>query len=474
MSPPTSARGGCGLPVLAALAAFLVGLMIAALPVGLDGEQARLCRATLPAVEPEGRLTVTRVEADPLAPYGIRIVYTVRDGLRERGGLLRCAFAGGRFDRDRLTILGIETLAGELSEARLFMLDRFWLQDPDALRAGERRLDGLLGLAPIIPVDLPRQAGYAVQQIASGLPAGAYYALIASAFALVYGLTGRINLAFGQMAIVGSYVTAGMIASFGSGLAGGPGAGVATAVFLALLASVLHGGLIGALVGRHVLLPLAPASPRSFLIAGIGLALALLELVRLAAGSRDRWIQPILNDPVQLFGGPFPVTLTLMQIAEVAIAAAVLATILMSLRTTAYGRAWRAISDDPRMAGLLGIDSGRIQVATFALGSAAAGLAGGLVALHYGQASYGAGLMITLKALMAAVLGGIGSVGGAAAGGLLIGLAETAWAAYLPIEWRDGAVLAALVLLLIFKPSGLFGRARPAADSGDRRWLTDR
>lgn len=461
---------GCGPVVLAAIVTFLIGLAVAGMPVGLDGEQARLCRAALPAVELDGRITVQSVETDPDAPNGIRIGYRVRDGRYERGGVLVCAFAGGRFDRNRLELAGVETLRGRLPPARLYMLERFWLKDPGALREGERRLDGLVGLAPLVPVDLPRPVGYLVQQVASGLPIGAFYGLMASAFALLYGLTGRINLAFGQMAVVGSYVAAGMIASFGTGLAAGPGPGVATAAALALLAAILHGGLLGGVVGRSVLQPLATAPERAFLIATIGLSFALLEALRLVAGPRDRWIQPIANDPVQLFGGPFPVVLTLMNLVEVALSLAALAALLFALGRTGYGRAWRALADDPKMAGLLGVDARRIELATFAVSAALAGLAGGMLALHYGQASYGAGLAITLKALLAAVLGGIGSIGGAAAGGLLIGLVETAWAAYLPIEWRDGAVLAALVLLLVFRPGGLLGRDRPTPVSADRRW----
>jgi len=148
----------------------------------------------------------------------------------------------------------------------------------------------------------------------------------------------------------------------------------------------------------------------------------------------------------------------------------VLGVVLWAMARTAFGRAWRAIADDPLMARLVGIDAGRVAVLTFSLSAALAGLAGGMVALHYGHASYGAGTIVGLKALAAALLGGIGSLPGAAAGGVLIGLAEVFWSATMPVEWRDVVILAALVAFLVLRPEGLFGVGRPAADAGDARW----
>nr|WP_280514511.1 branched-chain amino acid ABC transporter permease [Chthonobacter albigriseus] len=302
------------------------------------------------------------------------------------------------------------------------------------------------------------------------MPVSAVYAFLAVAYALVYGLVNRINLAFGELAVMGAYATVAVITGFSAGLAGTAGAGAAFAVLAALAGAGLHAGLLGGIVGKVVFRRLSNAGHRAFLIATIGLAIALGEAVRLAAGSRDRWIQPLFGDPLLLLDGGFRVTLTVMRLAETLGAAALLTLVLVAMHRSRFGLAWRATADDPQMARFLGLDTDRIATATFVLSAALAGLAGAMTALHYGQASYGAGTMIGLKALVAALLGGIGSLPGAALGGLAIGLGETLWSAYLPIENRDIAILTALVLVLMFRPHGLLGIDRQLGDAADRRW----
>lgn len=436
----------------------------------IDHGQARLCRSVVPAIEQDGRIAVIGLATDPDLAHGISVDYRV---IPERGparrGLVRCAFGGGRLDGDRLTLLGVEVNGDPLPEGRLFALERFWLADADAVGEGEKRLVGVTD-EPLTGITLPPRTAYWTQQVVNALPLAAFYSFLAVAYALIYGLVNRINLAFGEIAVVGAYAAVAAVLSFGAGLAAGPAGGVALAVVLSLTAALLHGALVGASIGELVFRPLARAGHRSFLIATIGLSIALMEAMRLLAGSRDRWIQPVLNEPLVLFGGPFEVTITTMQAVEIAGAAAVLALLLRTMTGTAFGRAWRAIADDPLMARFLGVDAGRIAVLTFALSSALAALAGGFSALHYGQATYGSGTLVGLKALVAALLGGIGSLPGAALGGLAIGLFETLWSAAMPVEWRDAVILAALVVILVFRPEGLFGVARPTADTGDGRW----
>jgi branched-chain amino acid transport system permease protein len=456
----------------ACLALLFAGAALTACS-GLDGEQAKLCRAAVPAVEPTGTIHVDAVATDPAMPHGVRVDYTVTEPFSPpRRGFARCAFGGGRLDTDRLKLLGVETAAGDMPPVRLLFLERFWLSEPDAIAEGEERLTGLTGNQPLIETPLPGRSGYWLQQVLNGLPISAFYAFLAVGYALVYGLVNRINLAFGEIAMVGAYAAVATVISFGGLLTGGAGVAVAIAVAVALSTAFLHGSILGATLGEAVFQPLSRASHRSFLIATIGLSIALMEGLRLIAGSRDRWIQPILNDPVVIAGGAFEVTMTTMQMVEVAGAATLLAWLLVRMRRSPFGRAWRAVSDDPLMARLIGIDTGRVATVTFALSTGLAGLAGAMSALHYGQASYGAGTMVGLKALVAALIGGIGSLPGAAVGGLVIGLGETLWSAAMPVEWRDTAVLAALAVLLIFRPEGLFGIGRPAADSGDARWAS--
>lgn len=450
-----------GLVVGALAGILLAGLLDAA---RLDGEQARLCRALLPALAPDGKLFVTAIEADAAANHGVRIDF-LADGL-ERS--VRCAFAGGALDEDRLRLVAVEADGRVLGEAQVFFLNRFWLGDPEALAEGEARLAGLGGGVPLVPFRIGTDAGYAAQQILNLLPVSSVYAFLAVAYALVYGLVNRINLAFGELAVAGSFVAVSVLGG-AVGLLGPMGIRTTGWVIVAAaIAGLLHGGLAGRLVGGLVHAKLEAAGPRAFLIATIGLSIALSEALRLLVGSRDHWIQPLFNTPILIADGGFRVTVTTMQILETAVAGLVLYAVLTGMRRSRFGLAWRAVSDDPLMARFVGLDPRAIATATFALSGALAGLAGAIMTLHLGHASTGTGLIIGLKALAAAVLGGIGSLPGAAAGGLLLGAAETLWSAYLPTGNRDIAVLVLLSAAIVLKPNGLFGGNEQPRDPARR------
>lgn len=454
---------------LGTLAGVLLAGLVATLfqGAGHDGEQGRLCRSLIPALEPAGALIVVAIEADPLAPNAVRIDYRVDD----RPSRLRCAFGGGFLDTRRLDLRAVEVNGVQLGEARLFVLERFWLGDPQAVAEGEARLSGVGAGTPLLPGRVSAAAGYALQQGLNALPVAAVYAFLAVAYALVYGLVNRINLAFGELAVLGAYGTVAVISAFaaGSGLSSAAAGGLA--VLIGVAVAIGQAGLAGGVIGSVVFRRLSQVGHRAFLIATIGLAIAIGEAIRLASGSRDRWIQPLLADPILILDGEFQVTLTVMRFIEVTAAVLVLSAVLVAMHRSRFGLSWRAAADDPLMARLLGLDTGRIATITFVLSAALAGFAGAMTALHYGQASYGAGALIGLKALVAALLGGIGSLPGAAIGGLVIGLAETLWSAYLPIEQRDIAILTVLILVLVFRPEGLLGLSRPASDTADRRWI---
>lgn len=456
MTPGAGARAA-GPALLAAL--LLSGCVQA------DRGQSDLCIAALPALEPDGHITVAA--AGPVAgdPRTVSVAYGVEQGGRRRTSRLDCRFAGDRLDDDRLDLAAVAIDGRPLSGASLVFLKRFWLGDPVGQRAEARRLD-TPPRPPLIAAKVGPDAGYLLQQLVTAAPLGAIYGLIALAYAFVYGLIGRINLAFGEIAVVGAVATVNLLLAVPAAAIGGVAAAVAVSLVVAAVAS----GALGRAIDRLVFRPLSTAGSRSFLIATIGLSLAIAEALRLMSRARDSWIQPILNDPVPLIGGGFPVTATPIQGLETAAGLATLAAVTLLMTRTGFGRRWRAVADDPLMARFLGIDPLRVAAATLVLSGALAGIAGGLTALHYGHASPSAGLMIGLKALVAALLGGIGSLSGAALGGLAIGLAETLWSAYLPIANRDIAVLLLLVFVLVLRPDGLFGRARPDRDASDARW----
>jgi branched-chain amino acid transport system permease protein len=201
------------------------------------------------------------------------------------------------------------------------------------------------------------------------------------------------------------------------------------------------------------------------LIAAIGASVFLKELVRLLQGSRDRWLAPVLTDRFVLAGaGIFPVTISLAQALIVAVTLLASGGLWWLLSRTDFGRSHRACSDDMRMAALLGVDTDRTVGATFALGAACAGTAGFIMALHYGGVNAYMGALLGFKALTAAIVGGIGSVPGAFLGGLLIAALETGWAAWLPLEGKDVAVFAALIMVLVIRPTGLLGIERTRGD----------
>jgi branched-subunit amino acid ABC-type transport system permease component len=198
------------------------------------------------------------------------------------------------------------------------------------------------------------------------------------------------------------------------------------------------------------------------LIGSIALAIVLQEYLRLTQGAKLIWVPPVFNTPYALArSGDFVVTFTPMAMAAAGVCGLAALALLVLLRSTRFGRAWRACADDAGAAALFGVDHRLLLLKTFALASALAGLAGYVVTVYYGAFGYAGGIVLGLKSLLAAVAGGIGRVGGAFLGGVLIGAIEQVWSALFPIEFRDLAVFILLVVLLVLRPSGLFGWREP-------------
>jgi branched-chain amino acid transport system permease protein len=314
-----------------------------------------------------------------------------------------------------------------------------------------------VGGAPAVP-DLPLSIAYVVQQFINAIGLSAVYALLATAYSLIYGITGRINLAFGEIAMLGAYGAIGAIAVLVALGLDDPLAGIAVAFALAAAFSALW----SAVVGRYVIAPLHARHRlgQPILVATAGLAIAIQELLHVTQGVRDRWAPPVFKAPIALArAGAFVVTVTPLQIAVVTSTLATAAAMLWLFTRTRFGLSWRAYADDPQTAALLGVDGTRLLSATFVLAGLSAGLAGAVVGVYYGNVGTGLGTMLGLKALIAALLGGIGSVPGAFLGGLLVGLIETAWSAYFDMTLRDLVIYTFLVVLFLLRPGGLFGLA---------------
>jgi branched-chain amino acid transport system permease protein len=432
----------------------LIAPLLAGCSERIDDEQLRLCRDVIPAINPDGtEIRELRYGPSALAEPGVRIDYVARaPGEASSVRHLSCGFAGRTFSADRLDLVAVETESGPLGDARLYYLKRFWLAS--AAGAGESG-----GGEPAVPV-LPPSLAYVAQQFINAVALSAVYALLATAYSLIYGITGRINLAFGEIAMLGSFgAIAGIAVLVALGL-DDPLAGVA----VALVVAAAFSGLWSAAIGRHVIAPLHARHRlgQPILVATVGLALAIQEFLHLSQGVRDRWVPSLFKGPIALArAGAFVVTVTPLQIAVVITTLAVAAAMLWLFTRTRFGLSWRAYADDPHTAALLGVDGNRLLSTTFMLAGLSAGLAGAVVGIYYGNVGTGMGTMLGLKALIAALIGGIGSVPGAFLGGLVVGLIETAWSAYFDMTLRDVVVYALLVVLFLLFPGGLFGLANP-------------
>jgi branched-chain amino acid transport system permease protein len=194
------------------------------------------------------------------------------------------------------------------------------------------------------------------------------------------------------------------------------------------------------------------------LVATVGLSLALMEYLRIAQGTATVWFPPVWSESWPLLRSTdFVVSITPVSLLTTAIGLGAGGAVLRLMRRSGFGRAWRAYADDPRAAALFGVDGRRLLIRTLALSGGLAGLSGALVVLQYGGLGFAGGFGLGLKALVAAVVGGVGSVTGAFLGGLAIGLFETVWSMLMPIDARDIALYSVLIAVLVFRPGGFFG-----------------
>jgi branched-chain amino acid transport system permease protein len=433
-----------------AAAAGVAALALAGCSPTLETDQARLCRMTLPALaEADARLTIVS-QHESADGRGVDVDYLARDpGGVEAAHVAECRFREPGRPLHSSDLIGVRIDGSPLNEIQRYFLVRFWLATPEARAADPAPLGDISSL-PVVP---PRIA-YVLQQAINGLPLTAVYGLLAAAYSLVYGLVGRINLAFGELAAAGGYAAA-LAASLVAG--GGP----AILLSISLIAAAFVAATWGMAASRWVFQPLHLATGQIALVATIGLALFLQELLRLTQGSRLQWVSPIFNAPFGVArSGDFVVTTAPVALlaAGLALAAGAFLVLLMSL--TRFGRNWRAYADDPLGAQMLGVDPARIFAQTFALASGFAGLAGYVMTMFYGAVGYTYATTLGLKALVAAILGGIGSIPGAFLGGLLIGGFEALWSAAFPIDYRDVAIFSLLAIVLTLRPGGIL--ATPA------------
>ena len=296
---------------------------------------------------------------------------------------------------------------------------------------------------------------YFLQQLINGVTLGAIYGLIAIGYTMVYGIIGMINFAHGEIYMIGAFIA---LISF---LIIGPtgGAMIILALLVVLLVTMLLTAVYGWALERIAYRPLHGSRRLAALISAIGMSIFLQNFVQLSQGARVKAMQPLISGGVTVMeSGNFSVTMSYMQMLIILLTLVLMGAFWLLIARTALGRAQRACEQDRLMASLLGVDVNRTVSLTFVMGAGLAAVAGTMVLLYYGVIDFFIGFLAGIKAFTAAVLGGIGSIPGAMLGGLLIGLIEAFWSGYFTIEYKDVAAFSILVLVLIFRPTGLLGR----------------
>ena len=295
-----------------------------------------------------------------------------------------------------------------------------------------------------------------LQFLINGVTLGSIYGLIAIGYTMVYGIIGMINFAHGDVYMIGAFHA--VIAYLVLGVLGVTW--VPLALVLVLIIAVVLTSAYGWGVERFAYRPLRGSFRLAPLITAIGMSIFLQNYVQLLQGARNKPVPPVIQGSFDLTdaASAFTVKLGYMQILIVLTTVALMAIFTYVITQTPLGRAQRACEQDQKMASLLGVDVNRTIGLTFVIGAALAAVAGFMVTLYYGVVDFYIGFLAGIKAFTAAVLGGIGSLPGAMLGGILIGLIEAFWSGYFSVEYKDVAAFSILVLVLIFRPTGLLGR----------------
>jgi branched-chain amino acid transport system permease protein len=296
---------------------------------------------------------------------------------------------------------------------------------------------------------------YFLQQLINGLTLGAIYGLIAIGYTMVYGIIGMINFAHGEIYMIGAFIS--LITFLVLGLLGV--SWLPLALLIVLICAMVFTAVYGLALERLAYRPLRDSPRLAALISAIGMSIFLQNYVQVLQGARVKPLPPLIPGGVTLMrSNDFVVQLSYLQIVIVVLTIVLMAGFSLLIARTRLGRAQRACAQDMKMAALVGIDVDRTISTTFVIGAALAAVAGMMVTLYYGVIDFYIGFLAGIKAFTAAVLGGIGSLPGAMLGGVLIGLIEVFWSAYFTIEYKDVAAFSILVMVLIFRPTGLLGR----------------
>jgi branched-chain amino acid transport system permease protein len=303
-----------------------------------------------------------------------------------------------------------------------------------------------------------------VQLLVNGVTLGSVYALVALGFSLVYGILKLLNLAHGDVVMVGAFIGWGILGLLGG--AEGPTVAIWILISLMVLGAMIGCGFLGVAIERFAYRPLRRAPRIAPLISALGVSFFLQNTVLLLWGADFRSYDTDFMVDVDVGIDWGPLTVWLIRIVVIAAAFAMMLALWLLVTRTRLGKAMRATAFDREAAEMMGIDVDRVIVTTFFIGSALAGAAGVLIGLVFFQINHFMGFNYGLKGFTAAVVGGIGSIPGAMFGGLLIGIVESLSVGYiedftggrLTSAFRDLVVFSILVVFMLIRPQGLFGK----------------
>jgi branched-chain amino acid transport system permease protein len=299
--------------------------------------------------------------------------------------------------------------------------------------------------------------GQFVQLAVNGLTLGSLYALIALGYSLVYGVLKLLNFAHGEVYMIGSFIGYGLLQMVGG--AADPALPLGVLLPLLMVVAALGAGLVGVAVERFAYRPLRGAPRIAPLVSALGTSFFVQAAVLLVVGARILRYESekLVNVRSGVHAGVLNVSV--MRLLVIGVSAAVMTGLSVFMRRSKLGKAMRATSYDPEAAQMMGMDVNRVVMVTFFIGSALAGVAGVMSGLVYNRVFHTMGFVAGLKGFTASVVGGIGSVQGAMAGGLIIGFAESFSQGYVSTTFYDVVVFLVLIAFLLIRPRGLFGVA---------------
>lgn len=279
----------------------------------------------------------------------------------------------------------------------------------------------------------------------NGISLGSVYAIIALGYTMVYGIAKMLNFAHGDIIMVGGFTAFTVVSTMG----GSPIVGI--------LAAVVVCTVLGVAVERIAYRPLRDASPLAVLITAIGVSYLLQNVALLMFGSNARQFTSVVNlPPLKLADGEL--SISSVTIVTILACVVIMAGLMFFINKTKIGQAMLAVSEDRGAATLMGINVNRTIAITFAIGSALAAIAGVLLCSAYPSLTPYTGSMPGIKAFVAAVFGGIGSIPGALIGGVLLGVIENLTKAYISSQLSDAIVFSVLIIVLLVRPTGILGK----------------